>query len=539
MAKKYERLGVMIDMSRNAVMNVKALKEYLVLLKKMGYNSVMLYTEDTYEVEGEPFFGYMRGRYSVAEMKELDEFANNIGVELIPCIQTLAHLNQALRWGTIPVDCNDIMLCDDERVYNLIDKMFSTLKKCFKSPYIHIGMDEAHMVGRGKYMDLHGYEDTFSILKRHLDKVCEIAKKYDFVPLIWSDMFFRPWSDGLYCAIKGRREIPKGYKDAINPDVIPVYWDYYSDKEEHYDDMFYNHKAFKQKTWFAGGIWGWHGFTPFNAYSIKNSIPAVESCKKNKVKNIFFTMWGDDGGECSNLANLPALFYVAEYAKGNSDEEKIKLKFKRLTGIEFDDFMLLDKPNQVDMDSTSNNPPNPVKYMFYSDYMSDFLDVTVRDNVNSFEYYDDLAKKLYAVAKRSRRYGYLFDAAAKMCDVMKYKYELGKKTRAAYEKGDKAELERLAKTDYIEVAKAMRKFGAAFEKQWYKDNKPQGFDVQDHRIGGMIYRTETCRKRILDYVAGKIDSIPEYEEKLIGAYGNQPSSLSQYKVYATVNVITH
>ena len=85
----------------------------------------------------------------------------------------------------------------------------------------------------------------------------------------------------------------------------------------------------------------------------------------------------------------------------------------------------------------------------------------------------------------------------------------------------------------------MRKFGAAFEKQWYKDNKPQGFDVQDHRIGGMIYRTETCRKRILDYVAGKIDSIPEYEEKLINAYGNQPSSLSQYKVYATVNVITH
>ena len=91
MAKKYERLCVMIDMSRNAVMNVKALKEYLVILKKMGYNSVMLYTEDTYEVEGEPFFGYMRGRYSVAEMQELDEYANSLGIELIPCIQTLAH----------------------------------------------------------------------------------------------------------------------------------------------------------------------------------------------------------------------------------------------------------------------------------------------------------------------------------------------------------------------------------------------------------------------------------------------------------------
>ena len=62
MKKFYKRLGAMLDLSRNAVMTVPMLKKYMSLLKKMGYNSVMLYTEDTYEVEGEPFFGYMRGR---------------------------------------------------------------------------------------------------------------------------------------------------------------------------------------------------------------------------------------------------------------------------------------------------------------------------------------------------------------------------------------------------------------------------------------------------------------------------------------------
>ena len=50
--KHYETLGVMLDMSRNAVMSVEALKKYFVYLHKMGYNCVMLYTEDTYEVEG-------------------------------------------------------------------------------------------------------------------------------------------------------------------------------------------------------------------------------------------------------------------------------------------------------------------------------------------------------------------------------------------------------------------------------------------------------------------------------------------------------
>ena len=47
MKKFYKRLGVMIDMSRNSVMSVPMLKKYMTLLKKMGYNSLMLYTEDT------------------------------------------------------------------------------------------------------------------------------------------------------------------------------------------------------------------------------------------------------------------------------------------------------------------------------------------------------------------------------------------------------------------------------------------------------------------------------------------------------------
>ena len=96
MKKAFDSLGVMIDMSRNAVMSVDGLKRFLPLLKKMGYNCVMLYTEDTYEVDGEPYFGYMRGRYSKAEMKELDAFAASIGITMIPCIQTLAHLEEKL-----------------------------------------------------------------------------------------------------------------------------------------------------------------------------------------------------------------------------------------------------------------------------------------------------------------------------------------------------------------------------------------------------------------------------------------------------------
>ena len=145
--------GLMVDCSRNAVMNLTALKRFVKVISALGYDTLMLYTEDTYEVDGEPYFGHQRGRFSKAELKEADAFCRENGVELIPCIQTLAHLNAMFKWvnryGAIN-DTADILLADDDRTYELIDKIFATLSECFTTRKIHIGMDEAYMVGLGQ-----------------------------------------------------------------------------------------------------------------------------------------------------------------------------------------------------------------------------------------------------------------------------------------------------------------------------------------------------------------------------------------------------
>ena len=530
--KHFDTFGVMIDMSRNAVMSVAGLKRFLPLLKKMGYNCVMLYTEDTYEVDGEPYFGYMRGRYTKEEMKELDAFATSLGMTMIPCIQTLAHLNAIFRWGKFPKDCDDILLVDHDRTYELIDRMFATLSECFASRKIHIGMDEAAMLGRGKHLNMFGYEQTNAIMKRHLTKVCEIAEKYGYEVMMWSDMFFRPWNDGKYFIPKC--QLPEEVKDTLPPSVIPVYWDYYRTYEQAYSDMIENHKQLSDKTWFAGGIWSWRGVIPHNRFSIQSMIPALDACKKHRIRNVIMTMWGDDGGECSHFSQLPALFYIAEYAKGDTDGEKIKAKFKRLVGIDFDDFMNIDCPN--DVVPYEGTPRNPSKYMLYSDYFNDFLDYTVKEGAGGK--YISYAQQLRKTAKSSRRYGYVFDTAAKLCDVLAIKYELGLRTRKAYEAGDKAALESLAKNEYVKVAKLIDKYGRAFEKQWFMDNKPHGFDVQDHRIGALLRRTDACRRRILEYTAGRIDKIEELEEEIL-PFGNKEESviLNKAPVNATANVL--
>ncbi len=537
MSHKFDKLGVMIDCSRNAVMTPSMLKSYLPILRKMGYNCVLLYTEDTYYVEGEPYFGYMRGRYTASELREIDGFAASIGMEMIPCIQTLAHLSTTLRWSYLPVDCNDILLTDDERTYEFIDNCFKSLSESLRSRLIHIGMDEAWMLGRGRHMDIHGPESIGDIMKRHLARVMEIAEKYGYHVMLWSDMFVRAFNDGRYY-VKEKTVVPDEIISALPKSAIPVYWDYYGTDETAYDVNFDVHRQMSANTWFAGGAWTWTGFVPHNSFSIGSMRAAIRSARRNKIKNIFMTMWGDDGSECSKLAALPSLFAISKFAKGNEDMELIKARFGHMFGISFDDFMLLEELDYVDTpeETRLRLNVNPSKYMLYSDCFNGFLDITVKGTEG--EKYGELAVRLFAISKKSRKLGYIFATASRLASALELKYDLGYRTRRAYQSGDREELRRLADSVYPETERRVRAFGDAFEKQWFRENHPGGFDVQDIRIGAVTRRLSSCRRRISDYLCGRVDRIPELEEQLLSYHGCKPGesrNVNRFTEYMTVN----
>jgi len=143
----YKHFGIMVDCSGGAVLSVEELKRLIVVMEKMGYNLLELCTDDTYKVEGEPYFGYLRGGYTASEIKEVDAFAKSHGVELVPCIQTLAHLTNLVKlpaYSSI-VDISNILLVDEPKTYELIEKMFSSLADMYSTRLINIGMDEAHL----------------------------------------------------------------------------------------------------------------------------------------------------------------------------------------------------------------------------------------------------------------------------------------------------------------------------------------------------------------------------------------------------------
>lgn len=526
---KFRRLGTMIDCSRNAVMKLEAVKKWIDITADLGYNSLSLYLEETYELDGEPYFGHLRGRYSQEELRQIDDYAYARGMEVIPCIQTLAHLNALFHWPVYQQirDTDDILLAGDERVYKLVDKMFATFQKTLRTNIINIGMDEAHMLGRGRYLDRNGLRDRFDILMTHLNRVSALAEKYGFQLLMWGDMFFRIATGGDYYA--DHAEISEEIKAQVPGNVKLVYWDYYSLDPSHYDRQIEVHTAIREDIWFAGGLWTWAGFAPRNAFSMKSMGLAMDSCLRHGVQDVFMTLWGDNGSECSKFAILPALYYVAERAKGNEDMASIKSGFENKFGIPFDAFMLLDLPGTPD--AAVNTLRNPNKYMFYCDCFLGQFDNRVTPG--DAEAYRSCAEALTRW-ENAPEYGYLFRAMAALCQVLAVKVELGVRTRRAYLENDRTALTGLVGS-YDELLRKVERFYEVHRERWMLENKPFGFDVQDLRIGGLIQRIRHCRHQLTSYLEGSLARIEELEAPVLDYEGD--ANCNVWERIATASVL--
>lgn len=508
----FEDITYMQDNSRNAVSTMDSVRALIRKMALMGYTSLMLYTEDTYELPEYPYFGYFRGRFTKEELKELNDYGAEYGIELIPCIQTLAHLNQIFKYGCFNEihDTADILLCGEEKTYELIDSMVRTCRECFTSEKINIGMDEAETMGLGKYLQKNGYQERFDIIVKHLDRVLAICRKYGFSAMMWSDMFFKLISGGGYYS---DLTVSDHIKDMIPEDVTLIYWDYYTRDEKKYDLMFEGHKKLSENIVFAGGAWRWSGFAPLLRHSLYSSGMALKSAAAHGVTQVLVTGWGDNGAECSSQAVLPVLMQYAEFGySGDISDEHLARRLAACAHADYQDFLQLDLPNL-----TPDNPApgrvsvDPAKYLFFQDVLLGLYDRHVDPDTYP-AHYQNCAELFGNIAAKGGEYGYIFETMEKLCAVLASKCDLGIRLKAAYDAGDKETLRRLA-DECAALAQRIDSFYEAFRTQWYKENRPFGFDVQDIRIGGLKQRVYAAERTICDYLEGRIERIAELEQE--------------------------
>lgn len=509
---KYKMLCYMADNSRNAVYNMSSAKRMMRYLAAMGYDSMMLYTEDTYELEGYPYFGHMRGRFTEQELRELDEYAYKLGLTLIPCVQTLAHLATALRWPDFDgyKDNDEILLVGDERTYKFVEAVLKQCKKCFRTDMINLGMDEAHFIACGTYLKKNGYRKPSDVMLEHLNKVVDMCERIGYKPMIWSDMFFRMQFDGIYRVDEGE----------ITPEVIAkvpqkldlVYWDYYSMNEKMFSHMLDCHAKFNNPIIFAGGAWKWYGFGAHNKYSLRSTEMQLNLCEQNGIDRIIVTSWGDNGGEASQFSTLASMLYYAERNYRNTVEvEWLEMRSADCFDTTFTDMLAFDAPDELTgaIPSKNDRPCNPSKYLLYNDLFERFMDCHI-DIKNVSSDFAKSARRLMAL-KDNCNFGYAFETLGYMCEVLSLKCDMGHRIYNAYNSNDKQALSYIANEQIPQMIKYFEKFISAFREQWYKENKTFGFITQEIRLGGLKERICSCQDRLIKYINGEIDRIEELE----------------------------
>ena len=528
-APSFGTLCYMADLSRNAVLNVDGAKRMIRLLASMGYDSMMLYTEETYELPDYPYFGHMRGRYTVAEMKELDDYADSFGIELIPCIQTLGHLTSALRWFCFkPVkDTPDILLAGEEQTYAMIDRMIQTVTSCFRSRRVHIGMDEAHALGLGKYLDLHGFRNRFEILSDHLARVKQICDGYGVKPMIWSDMYFRLYNHDNYYLKEGK--LPDEILRCLPKGVDLVYWDYSHTDPALLDCMFENHMAFGCGVYFAGGVWKWNRFAPHGVYSDEVCDAQIAACLRHGCKDVILTGWSDDGAEASQFAGLPCMQRYAEYCYGVAqDPEEIDRHFAETFGISRKAFLTMDLPAEI-YPWHNVSHANPDKYLLYNGVLGGLMDAHVPEGAS--EKYLNAAKVLLESADHPQ-FGYMFATLAALCHLLEKKCDLSLGLREAYKEGKKDVLRWYAEKEIPEIISRLDDFIVLLRRQWYKECKTFGFEMLEIRLGGQRENLRSAVARLKSYCSGEVDRIEELEQPVLPFVDNNPDGSVKLDVYA-------
>ena len=524
--RKAKRLGLMHDCSRNAVPTTDMVKDLICMLVMCGYDYLELYTEETYELPDEPYFGYKRGRYSTEELKEIVAFADIFGFEMVPCVQTLAHLRRLNNWIMYydHMDIDDILMVGDERTYALICKMVAYCKEVFETNRIHVGMDEAFHLGRGRYTDTNGYRSKHEVYLEHLRRVFAICKELGMRPDFWAD--------GFYETDLSLEEI----KEIFDGSQMPIYWEYSIEEKEPHAQKMSQLKEYAGRVGYAGATWRCLGYAPNNALSDQVANVAFEAAFECGVEDIIMTAWGDDGGECSFYTLLPSMWHAAELIYPiKTDKEKI---MDDLSGYTDEEWRMCDKMNYVMPNVTKLC--NSVKYLLHNDFLIGLMDANIPDHAG--EVYQDLLPQFEKLAQKESRFSYLFKSYAAACKVLIKKATYSKRLYKAYQEKDKDAIKNMG-AELEPIKEGLHQFYNAYRIQWLKENKGFGVEILDVRIGGLSSRVDTVEYILKEYLAGRMEKIYELEEGRIEYFCGRLEGDDVYaplhNVWSTLYTVNH
>ena len=505
----FDEFGTMLECS-SGVDSVQGVKEFIRQSALMGYTYLGLYTETTYEIKNEPYFGYKIGKYSIKELQEIVSYGEKFFIEIIPYIQTLGHMASLFQWGEYAhlKDINDTLLVEYDKTYELIEKMLISLRKVYKTNRINLGMDEAYFMGFGRYNWFinDSLPNREMLFVEHVKKVVSLAEKYGFtLPEIWHDNIFDIKFKGY---LVPPAEIWKPFDELVRqnfPNIKLRFWYYGLNNEADYDRYFSYLKTLSSDVGFANAIFGWGSFCPNNYKTEEIASTMQKACLSNGVKDVLITIWSVRYAVCSMLAGI--MYYVETCSKSSGYDINEHAKF--LFGYTYQELLLLDIPDKLKFEGVEQPNGNPSYYILADDPLLGVMEKHIPSNAES--YYSECAKKLDELSNRDSQFAYLYRFESVLCQTLAKKALLSTNIKRSYDEKDKETMLKIVNS-IPEIIAQVKVFHAEYREYWLKVNKVIDFKIFDMRLGGVVARLEYAQEIITKWINGKIEKIEELEE---------------------------
>jgi hypothetical protein len=304
-------------------------------------------------------------------------------------------------------------------------------------------------------------------------------------------------------------QIPDAIVANIPKDVQLVYWDYYHADVETYRKMIAFHRHLGSDPIMGGGIWTWSHMWCALPWSFTAVNACMGACRQEGLKEVFMTMWGDDGMEVDLFSALPGIQYFCEQAFGATDPMKAaKKNFAGICGCPFDPWVraagidsipLIEKP---EMSMTAVG-----RALLWQDPALAILDPLI-GKADLRPWYGKLAKDLSAASKTGGL-AYRLEYPAAIAAVDELKVHLRRDLSKAVARRDRRKVRAIARGDLTELRRRVDALWKRHRAMWMATYKPFGWEVIESRYGAVMARLATLRQRLDEFVAGRIAEVPE------------------------------
>ncbi len=288
--------GLMLDISRDRVPTNGHLADIVDMLAAFKLNHFQLYTEHTFAYAGHREVWADASPITPGEVKGLDRYCRNYGVELAANQNCFGHLASWLRHRTYAhlaethgewifenagrsfKRSGPFSLCPlDSGSIELVRDLLSQLLPCFHSPLVNIGCDETFDIGAGRSKAEVARRGRPAVYFDFVRQVVNAAAEQDRRCMMWADIALSsPGSIHL---------IPEG--------VIGLAWGYEPDAA--FGEWVTRLRNAGREAWVCPGTSCWRSITGRTTERRANLLRAAREGADAGATGYLATVWGDMG----------------------------------------------------------------------------------------------------------------------------------------------------------------------------------------------------------------------------------------------------